>query len=1026
MSKKILGLDLGSNSLGWALLSSDETGMPVDIIDAGVRIFPKAVEDKTPTPKNQKRREKRLARRLIQRRSRRKNRLLNYLIKLNLLPVELSRHLQPEGILNSLGDPYALRAKALDHDLDPHELGRVLLHFVQRRGFLSNKKTLLGRDMLDDPDVIALLGDDDVDEKNTAEETAFMADISLLRHDISSGGFRTLGEYLASKPTHECKRNRHGEHIRTDRQMYMDEVALIFARQSKCHPLLTKDVQAEIEQIIFFQRPLKLKTDRIGKCSLETKKKRSAIARLEYQRFRYLQDINNLSYFCLQTEQWIKVNSEDKAKLAVLFEQSDHLTFAAIRKALGLQRGTELNLDTGVKHLKGNTTASAIRKALPSWDSLSKDDQLLLVEDLLSIKKKSALKQRLMSYWSLSGQDALILCLIELEPDYGSVSLKAINKLLPHLESGMIYSDARIAAGYDYQVEEIIASNKLGIPPELPNPIVRKGLFELRRVVNALIAEYGKPDIIRIEMARDLEMNTKKYKNFIAQQTKNTKMNDRATEAFRDAQTGINTSRYPSRDQKIKYRLWLDQNHCCAYSGKTINLATLFSAEIEIDHILPYSRSLNDSYMNKVVCFARENQVKGQRTPKDAFGGNEEKWNQITQMLNKLPRDLASKRDAFYKEDSDLLKSDFVGSQLTDTRYMSKVAGEYLKSIGSEITFTRGVMTSWLRRMWELNSLVGTTTEKERTDHRHHAIDAAVTACIDRPLYKSLVDISRDLERNKSGLTMGDVYIDPPFADFKKRVADKLDSMIVSHVPIRKITGPLHEETGVGFVNNFGTVYRKRLDQSFDLNASEKIIDPVVMKLVQNHLEKHNGSGRDAFGEGFILHHADKSTPIKRVRVLQSKTTKEDLEENKFGIQDKSGKTFKWHAYGNLHHVEILQSKTTQKYKSVFVTAAEAASRARGVKRAKESIITYDHGEDLNLIMVLHKNDLVTAAIGGNVKSYRVQKLERDSNGLTLRLHTAATVKNTNECIRKSISVLIKDHDLKPLRINSIGKKIDD
>jgi len=129
MGKTILGLDLGSNSLGWALLSAGPDDQPSGIIDKGVRIFPKAVEDKTPTPKNQKRRTSRLARRTIQRRSRRKSRLLNYLIKLNLLPTELHGNLQPEGILNGLGDPYELRAKALDHDLKPHELGRVLLHY---------------------------------------------------------------------------------------------------------------------------------------------------------------------------------------------------------------------------------------------------------------------------------------------------------------------------------------------------------------------------------------------------------------------------------------------------------------------------------------------------------------------------------------------------------------------------------------------------------------------------------------------------------------------------------------------------------------------------------------------------------------------------------------------------------------------------------------------------------------------------------------------------------------------------------
>lgn len=1013
--------------MGWALLSADAGAKPSGIIDTGVRIFPKAVEDKTPIPKNQKRRASRLARRTIQRRSRRKSRLLNYLIKLNLLPSELHQNPRPEGILNSLGDPYELRAKALDHDLSPHELGRVLLHFAQRRGFLSTKKTLLGRDMLDDPDVLAVLGEENEKiDSDDSEETAFKADISILRDEIKAGGFRTLGEYLASKPVHECKRNRHDEHIRTDRRMYMDELALIYAQQSSCHPVLTKQVQEEIEDIIFFQRPLKLKKDRVGRCSLEPNKKRSAIARLEYQRFRYLQDINNLRYFCQNTDQWVTLNESDREKLRALFEVSEKLTFARIGKELGLQRGTSFNLDSGVKNLKGNTTTAAIRSVIPRWDDLSSEDQHSLVEDLISIKKKSALKRRLTEHWGFTGEVALRLCLVELEPEYGQVSLKAIGKLMPYLESGMIFSDARKAAGYGYEAVEVEAKDKLGLPPELPNPIVSKGLSELRRVVNAIIAEHGKPDVIRIEMARDLEMNTKKYKNFISQQNKNTKVNERAIEAFRDAQPSPTGSRYPTRDQKIKYRLWLDQSHCCAYSGKTINLATLFTAEIEIDHIIPYSRSLNDSYMNKVVCFAKENQIKGQRTPKDAFGADDEKWNQITQAVGKLPRELSSKRDAFFKTEADLSEHDFIGSQLTDTRYMSKVAGEYLKTLGSEITFTRGIMTSWLRRQWQLNDLIGTTAKKERGDHRHHAIDAVVTACIDRQLYKSLVDISKNLERGQSGLTMADVYIDPPITDIRDELDSHLREMVVSHVPQRKIAGALHEDTGVGFVNNVGTVYRKRLDEKFDAKSALKIVDPIVRGLVQEHIAKHNGNAKEAFAPGFKLTHVDGLTLIKRVRVMQASTTREALDKDKFGIRDNSGNVFKWHAYGNLHHVEVFRNVSTGKLKSIFVTAAEAAARTRGVGRPPVPVITTDCGDGHELLFALHINELVQVSVDGEPAIYRVQKLDRGSSRLFLRCHTAASIDDKRQLLSKSINSLVEKYDLRPLSVNVLGKHLND
>ena len=149
MVKKILGLDLGSNSIGWALIE-EKNGQASKIIDIGSRIFNKAVKEETPTPKNQKRREMRLGRRVLQRRARRGQKMLNYLVSLDLLPKELQGNNQPEKLLNKIGDPYQLRAEALDEQLSPHQLGRVLLHFVARRGFLSNKKQMAG-DLVDDP-----------------------------------------------------------------------------------------------------------------------------------------------------------------------------------------------------------------------------------------------------------------------------------------------------------------------------------------------------------------------------------------------------------------------------------------------------------------------------------------------------------------------------------------------------------------------------------------------------------------------------------------------------------------------------------------------------------------------------------------------------------------------------------------------------------------------------------------------------------------------------------------------------------
>ena len=1030
MSKKVLGLDLGSNSLGWALLEETD-GAVNSIVDIGSRIFTKAVEDKVPTPKNVKRRDMRLGRRVVQRRSRRKQRMLNYLVSLELLPKELQGHTQPEITLNELGDPYELRVKALDTQLTPHEFGRILLHFVARRGFLSTKKQAAG-DLIDDPDTIIFLNELDNESVGSKEEGAFKADIKEVHASINASGSRTLGEYLHKLAQGQCKRNRQheGGHLRTERKMYQDELALIWIEQEQYFSHLPTDFMSKdqgVLQIVFYQRPLKLKKDRIGTCSLEPKNCRAAMARLETQQFRYLQDVNNLQYFERHTDQWLSISHEDKKTLINYFEHNPRVTITALKKQLGLDKLTKINLEA--KNLKGNITACEIRSVIgEQWDNYEEEKQAALVEDLLSIKKKSALKTRLISHWGMTKAKAIELCLLEFEPGHGSLSLKAIRKLLPFLQQGLIYSrndyatgelGALQAAGYLDVEKEQQDFNKLGAPVKTSNPIVNKGLNELRRVVNAIIKQYGKPDIIRIEMARDLEMNTKRYKENEAQQLKNRKENEKAVDAYKKLGLG----KYPSYDDKIKYRLWEGQGHSCAYSNKTIMLSQVFTAQVEIDHILPFKKSLDDSYMNKVLCFVSENRAKGDRTPKDVWGGDENKWLQITQAISRW-KGLDSKVKRFYQTEVDLQKRDFIASQLNDTRYIAKLALDYVQQLGCDVSVTKGYVVSQMRHQWGFNDLIGETDKKERTDHRHHAIDAVVIAATSRQMYKKAVT---QIERNR-------LNIERPYESIKDELAEQLQKTIISHTSQKKLSGGLHEETGAGFIEKHGgLVYRKNLVPDFTVKNANSIVDETVKELVLAHLLKHENEPKKAFSEGTIVYHKDNKTPIKRVRVLQSKTTREKLEQSKFGIQDKSGKIFKYMAYGNMHHVEVLQHNKTGKYKGLFVTMMEASHRAKGIRSKlnprgeKQAIVKRDHGSEWNLLMALHINDLVSITIDEGQIFYRIQKLDSAGNRFVLRAHQASTLKDTKDELTISINEdSFNRRGLKAHQINAIGMIADD
>jgi len=1033
MSKKILGLDLGSNSIGWALLE-EINGEAHSIINIGSRIFTKAVEEKVPTPKNVKRRDMRLGRRVLQRRARRKQRMLNYLVSLNLLSNELQRNYQPEVILNKLGDPYELRNKALDEKLTRYELGRVLLHFVARRGFLSTKKQVAG-DLIDDPDTIAYLNEIDDKPTKDKEEGAFKADINDVRQAINDSGARTLGEYLYKLEKGGCKRNRshEGGHLRTDRAMYKDELDLIWQQQRQYFSNLPDDFMEDnkgVKEIIFYQRPLKLKKDRIGKCSLEPKNNRASMARLEVQRFRYLQDVNNLQYFERQTEQWLAITQVDKGKLVEYFERHSTITITTLKKLLGFDKLTKINLEA--KNLKGNVTACEVRSVLSDqWDNYSNTEQFNLVEDLLSIKKKSALKARLIKHWSLSTEIAIKLCLLEFEPSHSNLSLKAINKLLPFLQQGLIYSKkdhqtgelgALQAAGYSDEIKEQEICNKLGAPLETSNPIVNKAMHELKRVVNALIKEYGKPDTIRIEMARDLEMNTKRYKENEARQNKNKKANEEAVEAYQ----GLNLGKYLNYDDKIKYRLWEEQNRRCAYSNEAIPLNSVFSSTVEIDHILPFKKSLDDSYMNKVLCYVVENRNKADRTPKDAWSGNMEKWLQITQAISKW-KGVDSKVKRFHQTEEDLQKRDFISSQLNDTRYISKLALDYMAELvgQSNVSVTKGFVVSQIRHQWGFNDLIGEVEKKDRTDHRHHAIDAVVIAATSRSLYTKSV---KQIERDK-------LKIEPPYPEIRNELAECLEQTIISHASHRKLSGGLHEETGAGYIEKHGgLVYRKNLAPDFTVKNANQIVDSTIKLMVLKHLEQYDNDPKKAFADNIKVMHKDGKTPIKRVRVLQSKTTLKKLEKNKVGIKDKSGNVFKYMSYGNMHHVEIIKNKETGKYKGEFITMMQASHRAKGIQSKlnpegrKQPLVNAQHGDEWEFIMALHINDLVSIKAGnGKRKFYRIQKLDTQNNKFVLREHLASTLQNKDQEVNVSITTEnLGSKEIRLHKANAIGVFTDD
>ena len=1030
----VFGFDLGSNSIGWAVLEENPAGQAQALRDMGVRIFPKAVEEKTPTPKNHKRRQMRLARRVLERRARRRRRLQNYLILLGLLPDSVHDVRERERVLNTLGDPYALRAQALDQALSAHQLGRVIAHLGMRRGFQSNRKTLLS-DMLDDPDVQDMLAELEQEDpqghaaserERIKEEGQFKQAISALQADIHQAGCRTLGQYLASLPSAQRKRGR-----RIGRDMIRDELRAILAAQRPHHAGLDDAVCEEIERIIFHQRPLRWDRASIGACSLEKHRQRAAMARLEYQEFRLLQDINHLRYDrpCSHPDTGeilglnLALTEQDRTRLLDKLASQQDMSWSAVKKLLGLDKTITLNLEAGSKKgLPGNRTASKLANTLgaDAWRALGASGQAELVEDLLKFEKKSALKKRLMTHWALPARTAIALATLELEPGHANLSLKAIRRLLPFMRQGMRYDQAREAAGYGYSRTPSDGLERLPRPDDLRNPVVNRALHEFRRVCNALLAEYGRPHAIRIELPRELAMGGKRKAEYEKQQKRNQKANEDANtqyQTIRQANPQLGLAERVGRLEQLKYRLWRDQNERCLYSDKPISMTELFSAEVEVDHILPYSRTVDDSYMNKALVMASENRFKGNRTPYEAYSGQPERWERMVQCARQQP---PAKRERLLRQELSGV-DDFINNQLTDTAYLSRQVLAYVQLLGSavDVSVSKGVLTAWLRRRWGLNPLLG-GGEKNRADHRHHAVDAAVIACVNRSLYQKLVKLMRE-----PGARLERIALDAPFAHYRDSLAAHLDRLCVSHAPLRKLSGALHEETAYGLRRmhdgSMCIVYRKQLAINSQALKLNNLVDDGLRRQLQEHLARFGGNLKLAFSEHNLpVLHAG-CAPIRHARFFSGKYKKKYNASVFLSLNNQQGSVSKHLPYDNNHHVEILRDCASGKVKGVFVTMWEAAQRAH---RHKQPLVQTNHGPGKVFLMALHIGDMVALKKNNKKSIYRVQNLDSSNQKISLLCQYAASSKADSALLHTTVAKLMQTYEMTPLRINVLGKPL--
>ena len=871
----LLGLDLGITSIGWALLGLDDNGTPTSIIRIGTHLFdssnPAEFERGKDEPPAKPRRDARQLRKMIWRRARRKRKLLRLLQGANLLPPgDVSTPAAIDAYIKSVDAqlashwnrdadhrqhqllPYRLRAAGLDRDLSRVEFGRALYHLAQRRGFLSNRKSK-----------------EKADERSEVEQS-----INDLAKEMTEKGSRTLGEYFASINPEQVKLRRRW----TRRAMFQTEFDELWKRQASSLGL-SDEQRRGIQDAIFFQRPLKSMNHLVGRCRHLPKHRRAPMACRLFQRFRMLQKVNDL---VLVDEFQNRTPLTPDQRAAILAELETHATvlMTTLRKLIKARKGLKFNFETeGEKSLPGHKTDARLAEVLPEYAGWPDDKKTAFVDELLGTLDDAPLRDRLRQAYKLSPEAVEAVEAVfraRLEDGYASLSRAAIRQLLPRMERGDNYMIvARDVFPDEFKPVEPVDR----LPPilkydrDLRNPTVLRGLTEVRKLVNLIVKRYGKPDRIHIELLRDL----KKPRAVRAEMSRQN--DDRRKLRLRAAEEIVQQVRVP-RASARDIEKWLLADECgweCPYTGKSINVHNLFvEPQFEIEHIYPYSQSLDDSFANKTLCHRDANAEKAQRLPSRAF--SPERLEEILRRVAHFRGDLRDAKLRRFKATE--IPEGFTSRHLTDSSHLARAASNYLgllyggvnDAAGTKRIHTRvGGLTAQLRRLWGLNQILSETDEKTREDHRHHAIDAVVVGCTDT---RTVAEMSRVASEQ---ITWGRTRISelpPPFPDFIPQLVNALGAVVVSHRQSRRIAGRLHAESNysrVKAINGTATHTIRKPVTALKESDFAKIIDPRIRAAVEQAFKDSKAqSPEKAFADGnFPVWESKrgKRQPIKRVRI---------------------------------------------------------------------------------------------------------------------------------------------------------------
>lgn len=753
-----LGLDVGIKSVGWCVLECDENGEPIQINALNSRIFDAAEQPKTGASLAEPRRNARGLRRRIRRKSFRLERIRKLFTENG---IELY---ETQDDLICLKDEYKnldvvkLRSDALDKKLTEAEFARVLYSLARHRGFKSNKR----------------------EGAKDSDEGKLLGSIRKSEEEMRESGMRTRGEQLYKKYLMEGKpvHNKGGDYsMCVSRDILVKEIELLFEKQKEFGNNFATDKNKEkyldifLSQRNFDEGPGKgsqyTGSHDVKKCEIYRDEDVAAKGTYTSEWATIYQKINNLSIICGGDRR--RLSNEERQIAVELAKKVEKVTYKTFRKAIKLDddyRFSALNYSEkkkqGKKKNEGESKSDVVEindvvdslacedkgdfitaknsnkivKALN--DNLKSDVELIdeIAEICTKYKSENLFRNAIAESKIIGGRldEETIEKLSKIDmKGYGHLSLHVLREILPYLEEGMVYSDAMQKAGHNHSEHNFEKQKFLGTKEVydaiggVTSPVVKRALSQTVKVIDAVIRQYGSPYAINIELARDMSMTKderdKLKKENDARAAKN--------EAIRENIAKLNAM--PNSTNVLKYKLYEEQDHKCAYSMETLDINHLFEdGYYEIDHIIPYSRSFDDSFNNKVLVLKRENQNKRNSTPVEYFeriGRDYDEvlafWKAVYQKRNRKKLEFLQKKE--------INESEWKNRALNDTRYASRMLANLIKDYllfdekskdkYGRVETVKGAITSYLRRFWGVQKI------REDGD-KHHAVDAAIIACV--------------------------------------------------------------------------------------------------------------------------------------------------------------------------------------------------------------------------------------------------------------------------------------------------------